>query len=128
MQIEHVGGSLTGGSTVVATPVLAGNGKGKYALPGHSRLTVRLLEITTSASAGGNNPVGTTGVKLTFGDRQVEEGCCTVKSGTHQVNLGVNYALEQSEAVLDDMIDTFRAFVFSTAFATAIKSGVVAAN
>ena len=126
MNLLNVGGSLTGGSTVVLTEVSASSGKVRFAFPDNTRLAVRTLEVSASSSAKGSNPTGHTGVKLSFGDRMVEEGCCTVKTGTHFVDIGVRTALDQPEALVDDIIEAARAYVCSTHFESVVKTGVIA--
>lgn len=126
MDILNVGGTLTGGATLIATEAAASGGKSLFTLPGHSRLEVRTLELSTNTdSARGTNPVGRAAVKVVFGNRITEDGCCTVKSGNHIIDLGVRYALTQDVSVLDDCIDVVRAFVFSDEFEAMVKSGVV---
>lgn len=126
--LANVGGSLTGGSsqtfTYAGSPVA---GKVSYVSPTHTRLTPRQLDLTMSnATTTSKDPgVAKSGAKITFGDRSVESGCCTVSQGNVIIDLNLRWSLNQPEALVDEAIDALQALVFSTSFIDALKKGIL---
>lgn len=120
-----VGATLTGGSTVALAPAGIAPGKSTYVTPTHSRVKVESVEFTLSGSGTGPNPVVRTGVKITFANRTVEEGCCTVQEGSVIFDGGFRWALNQPVEVAEDVIDLVRGVVFTDAFRDAILKGIL---
>jgi hypothetical protein len=128
--VANVGGTLTGGASVTLTN--AGNSAGtkaSFVTPTHTRLAPRTVDIlmqpakTTNADPG----VARGGMKIAFGDRLTEEGCCTVNSGTVIIDVGVRWPLNQAESLVDDSLEMLQALVFSPAFIAAVKTGILPA-
>lgn len=123
-----VGATLTGGSDVTLSP--AGNqpGRSSYTAPGHSRLEPETLDFFIKNPTS-KNPAApgtaTTGVKISFASREVEEGCCTVKSGAVVADVGIRWDLSQPATVVDDVIAYIRGVVYTTAFEDAVKKGIL---
>jgi hypothetical protein len=88
------------------------------------------VEFTTSGGVpSGTNPgVARTGVKISFADRQVEEGCCTVQAGAVIVDLGVRWSLNQPDTLVDDVVSYLRGIIYTAAFVDAIKKGILPAS
>lgn len=127
MQIK-VGATLTGGSDVTLSPAGYQPGHSTYTAPGHNRLEPETLDfyVRNPAKATAASPgTATTGVKISFANRMVEEGCCTVKAGTVVADLGIRWDLSQPETVVDDVISYLRGVVYSTAFVDAVKKGIL---
>lgn len=122
-----IGATLTGGSTAVLSPAGNSGGKSTFVAPDHTRLTPETVEFTTSGGVpSGTNPgVARTGVKISFSDRQVEEGCCTVQAGAVIVDLGVRWSLNQPDTLVDDVVSYLRGIVYTDAFVDAIKKGIL---
>lgn len=128
MNLLNVGGTLTGGSTVVLTPAgLSSGGKASYTTPEHSRLNPQVIDylvktpVTTSKDPG----VARSGLKVALANRVEAEGCCNVQAGTVIIDVDARWPLSQPESLVDDAIELVRALVMSTAFADAIKKGVL---
>lgn len=126
--VANVGGTATGGSTVVLT--YQGNpliNKATFSTPDDSRLTPRKVDfLVTQATTTAKDPgVGRGGFKITYGDRTTEEGCCGVQQGSVIIDLGVRWALNQPESLVDEAIDMLQGLVFNTAFIDAVKKGVL---
>lgn len=128
LTVANVGGTLTGGASVALTyagsPV---SGKVVFVTPTHTRLAPREVSLTASpANTTPSEPgVARTALKVTFGDRQSEEGCCTVQAGHVIIDLGVRWSLNQPEALADDAIEMVQALVFTQAFMDAVKKGIL---
>lgn len=120
-----IGATLTGGSTLALSPAGVTAGKSTFVTPSHTRLAPQTVEMTVGGSSTGSNPVARTGVKITFADRQVEEGCCTVQEGSVIIDLGVRWSLNQPAALADDVIELLRGLVFTTQFADAVTKGIL---
>lgn len=128
VSVANVGGTLTGGTTEVLT--YQGNplvGKASFTAPGHSRLAPRVVDfhVTQAATTSKDAGVGRGGLKVTFGDRQVEEGCCTIQQGSVIIDLNVRWPLNQPETLLDAALDYLQSLVFTTAFTDAVKKGTL---
>lgn len=117
--------TLSGGTAVLLKPSGVTAGKSAFVTPSSTRLAPRSVEMTASGSASGDNPIGRTGVKITFADRTVEEGCCTVREGAVIVDLGVRWSLNQPEALATSAIAHLRAIVNSAEFESAVLTGVL---
>lgn len=126
--VGNVGGTLTGGSTVtlsyVGSPT---SGKASFITSASSRLAPRQVDFLTSpARTTASDPgVARGGLKVTFGDRQTSEGCCTVQAGNVIIDLGVRWSLNQPEQLLDDAIELLQGLVFTTEFIAAVKKGAL---
>lgn len=123
-----IGATLTGGSSATLSPSGFQPGKSTFTAPGHSRLEPKIVEFTSSnpgPNATSGNAVARAGLKVSFTDRQVEEGCCTVNSGVVAFDIGFRWALSQPEAVVDDVIEYLQGLVFSPQFVAAMKNGVL---
>lgn len=126
--VANVGGSMTGGSSVALT--YQGNpqvGKATFSHPNNTRLTPRVVDflVTPAVTTSKDPGVGRGGLKITFGDRQTEEGCCNVQQGSVIIDVGVRWALNQPESLVDDAIALLRAVLFNTAFTDAVKKGTL---
>jgi hypothetical protein len=122
-----IGATQTGGTSTSLSSAGISPGKSMFVTPDHSRLIPETVEFTVS---GGNptavNPgTARTGLKISFANRTVEEGCCTVTAGSVIMDLGIRWDLSQPETVVDDVIAWLRGVVYSTQFADAVKKGVL---
>lgn len=124
--LPNVGGTLTGGSAVTLSYVGNSNGsKVSFATPDSTRLAARQVDFysnparTTASDPG----VARAGLKVSMSDRQTSEGCCAVQAGSVIIDLGVRWALNQPESLVDDAIELLQSLVFSSEFISAIKSG-----
>lgn len=120
-----VGATLTGGSTVTLVSAGVSPGKSVFVTPDHTRLTPETVELTSSSGGTVSNPTARTGLKITFASRVEEEGCCTVKAGAVRVDMGVIWDLSQPDTLADDVIAMLRGLVYTTAFADAVKKGIL---
>lgn len=128
MNLLNVGGTLTGGSTVVLTPAgLYAGGKASFTTPTHTRLEPEVIDfLVTPAKTSKTDPgVARSGLKISLANRVEEEGCCTVNAGTVIIDVGVRWPLGQPEAILDAAIQKLQALVFSQAFIDGAKKGVL---
>lgn len=126
--LANVGGTLTGGAsqtfTYAGSPVA---GKVSYVSPTHGRLTPRQLDLTMSqATTTQTDPgVARSGAKITYGDRLVEEGCCSVSQGGVIIDLGLRWSLNQPSTLVDEAIEALQALVFNASFIDALKKGIL---
>lgn len=126
--VSNVGGTLTGGANqTLSSGGIPTPGKAVFFTPTHSRLAVREVDfLTTPAKTTATDPgVARGGLKITYGDRQSTEGCCTVQAGSVIVDVGVRWSLNQPESLVDDAISELQALVFTPAFIAAVKQGVL---
>lgn len=118
--------TVTGGTSTIMTPVSQAGARSMWAFPTHTRLTPHTLSIviepanTTQVDAG----TARTSFKIAKANRLVEEGCCTTKSGTVIVDIGVRWPLAQPSTEVDVVVADVIALVTSPAFKTAIVSGL----
>lgn len=126
--VANVGGTMTGGASVnlafAGSPV---SGKVDFVAPTHSRLSPREVSFTSSKAATTPTDPGVAraGLKVSFGDREPVEGCCTVQQGNVIIDVGVRWSLNQPEALADEAIDMVQALVFTSAFMDAVKKGIL---
>lgn len=120
-----IGATLTGGTTVALVPAGVTAGKSTFVTPTHTRTTPQTVEMTIGGASSGDNPVARTGVKITYSDRSVGEGCCTVTEGAVIMDLGIRWNLNQPETQADKVIAMLRGVVYTTAFANAVKKGIL---
>lgn len=128
MNLANVGGTMTGGSTVVLTPAgLYSGGKAGFTNPDHTRLEPRTIDfLVRQAVPQGTNPgVARSGLKIAFANRETAEGCCDAKAGTVIIDVDFRWPLSQPEAVVDSALDYLRALVHTSAFADALKKGIL---
>jgi hypothetical protein len=129
MNLLNVGGSMTGGTTVVLSPAgLSAGGKASFTAPNHTRLEPEVIDflVTPVKATSASDPgVARSGLKIAFANRVESEGCCGVQAGTVIFDVGMRWPLSQPEAVLDSAIQYLQALVFSTAFVDALKKGVL---
>lgn len=128
IQLEHVDGTISDGTTVVLTPIGSNVvGKASYVTPAHSRLAQRQIDfLVTQARTTPTDPgVARGGLKVTFGDRQSSESCCTVQQGSVIIDVGVRWSLNQPETLADDAIAYLQALVFTPEFIQVVKRGVL---
>lgn len=128
MNLANVGGSMTGGSTVVLTPAgLYAGGKASFTTPGHTRLEPQVIDfLVTQANTTKDDPgVARSGLKIAFANRVESEGCCAVQPGTIIVDLGFRWPLSQPESLVDDVIDYLQALMFNASFIDALKKGIL---
>lgn len=122
-----IGATLTGGTAVTLHPAGLTPGRAVLAVTGSTRLVPKTVEFTSAAPVSKPNDPGTarTGLKVSFANREVEEGCCTVSAGTVIMDLGIRWPLSQPEAVVDDVIAYLRGLVYTTEFVQAVKAGIL---
>lgn len=125
MNLLNVGGSLTGGSTVVLHPAGVSAGGTSYVTAAHTRQKQELIQFSQSANGSQQAPVARTGLKITLADREVAEGCCTVTEGSIIADLGIRWNLNQSVTQAQRMLDLLRATVSSTQFGEAFLKGLL---
>lgn len=118
--------TITGGTDYVFTAAGFNAGRQQYVGATNTHLTPTRLELSTGSPVETKNGPGTASslTKITVGSRIVSEGCCTALNGNTVVDIKVRWNLSQPEAELDAAISYARAWVNSTAFVDAIKSGV----
>lgn len=124
----NTGATLTGGATTVASPAGIQPGRSQFVLPTHSRLTPQTIDFTSSTPVirDANKPgTARAGAKITIGNSEESEGCCTVVAGTVIFDIGLRWDLSQPESVVDTAIADLRALVYTTAFETLCKKGIV---
>lgn len=121
------GATLTGGSSVTLSPAGLLPGRSSYIGPGHTRLEPETVEFSVSGGTPGAVKPGTakTGVKITFANREVGEGCCSVTPGNVIANLGITWDLSQPESLVDELIARLRAIVYHSSFPDLVKKGIV---
>lgn len=121
------GATLSGGTTVALSPAGVQPGKSVYLAPDNSRLQPRKIEFTSTTGGGDSSNLGTarSGMKITFADRKVSEGCCTVKQGSIIFDFGVRWDLSQSEDDAEEVLEYLRGLVFTQEFHDLILNGVV---
>lgn len=128
LTIPNFGGTLTGGAdqalAYMGSPV---PGKVSFVTSEHTRLAARQVDFTSSQTRTTTQDPGTarSGLKVTFSDRLIEEGCCTVQAGSVIIDLGVRWSLNQPESLADAAIAEVRALVFSPAFTALVKTGAL---
>jgi hypothetical protein len=128
MNLANVGGSMTGGATVVLTPAgLYAGGKASFTTPDHTRLTPEVIDfLVTPAQTTKDSPgVARSGLKIALASRVETEGCCDVQAGTVIIDVGLRWPLSQPESAVDDAIDLLQALVFNAAFTDALKKGIL---
>lgn len=126
--VVKVGATLTGGTDkTLSFSGMPLAGKSSFVAPGSTRLAPRTVDfltnvpVTTKTDAG----VARGGLKVTFSDRLVEEGCCTVQAGSVIIDVGVRWSLNQPESLVDEAIQYLQGLVFTQAFIDSVKKGVV---
>jgi hypothetical protein len=128
MNLANLGGSMTGGSTVVLTPAgLSAGGKASYTNPDHTRLEPRIVDFFVSQAKGqGSDPgVARSGLKISFASRTTEEGCCNPAAGSVIIDIGIRWPLSQPYTVVDSALDYLQSLVFSSAFVDGIAKGTL---
>lgn len=128
MNLANKGGTMTGGTTVTLSPSgLYAGGKASFTTPDHSRLVPQTVDfLVRQATPQGTNPgTARSGLKIAFANRETTEGCCDVKAGTVIIDVDFRWPLSQPETLVDAAIDYLRALVHTTAFADALKKGVL---
>ena len=127
-QINLTATGLTGGSLVTLTSQGSNaSNKVSFALPGHTHLTPRTLEmlVTPPKSSKDEPGVARSSLRLTRSTRIAEEGCCSAISGVTGADLNLRWNLNQPEAELDALIAAIRGAVWSPEFVAAIKTGML---
>jgi hypothetical protein len=128
MNLANVGGSMTGGSTVVLTPAgLSANGKASYTTPSHTRLAPRTVDflVTPTKISGVDPGTARSALRVYFADRTVAEGCCDTKVGSVIIEVSCKWSLNQPESLVDSAIDYLQSLVFDPAFVAGLKSGTL---
>lgn len=126
--VANFGGTLTGGANqTLSSGGIPTPGKSVFFTPAHTRLAVREVDfLSTPAKTTATDPgVARGGLKITFGDRQSVEGCCTVNAGNVIIDVGVRWSLNQPESLVDAAIAELQALVFTPAFIASVKTGVL---
>lgn len=118
--------TVTGGTDTTLTPISLQGARSQFAFPTHTRLTPHTLSIVIEPATTTQVDAGTarTSFKIAKANRLVEEGCCTVKSGTVIVDIGVRWPLSQPSTEVDIVVADVIALVTSPAFKNAIVSGL----
>lgn len=120
--LTNVGGTLTGGSSLVLTRGNTVGQKAMFYLPSHTRLSLREVDFvaqpasTTDKDAG----VARASAKVVLANRIESEACCNVKSGSVILDIGIRWSLNQDSALVDEAIDIGEAVIRSDAFKDAI--------
>lgn len=125
----NVGGSLTGGTTVVLTNAGQGATAGKSAFytPTHTRLAAREVDFYVGAAKTtlSDPGVARAGARVMFANRDNVDGCCTVKAGSVIIDINARWSLNQPDTLVDDAIKYALSLVASPQFLDAIKKGVL---
>lgn len=131
MNLLNVGGTLTGGSTVAYTPAGVSPGKSVFVGPNHSRTRTDQFSLTasqtppnTKTGAAGQGRVGTQLLQLI--PVAAEEGCCTTKVASFQVDTSVKTSSDFTDAQVDTSIDLYRALVMTAEWKNAVKKLILA--
>lgn len=127
-QINLTATGLTGGSAVTLTNAGgSASNKVSFALPGHSHLTPRVLDmLIQSAKPTPKEPgVARATVRLTRSTRVAGAECCPATQGVVGADINLRWNLNQTEAELDALIAALRGVVWTPEFVTAIKSGLL---
>lgn len=129
MNVLNVGGTMTGGATVVlsASGLYAG-GKASFTTPDHTRLNPQIVDflVTPMQNAGNADPgVARSGLKVSFASRVTEEGCCTPRTGSVIIDVGFRWPLSQPDTVRDDAIELMQALWFNTSFLASLRNGTL---
>lgn len=127
LSVSNVGGTLTGGATVVLALTQNVGNKVSFATPDHTRLAPREVSLSvTPASTTLSDPgVARSALKVSYGDRLTSEGCCSVQSGHVIFDITSRWSLNQPESLVDDAVEMLQALVFNTAFIAALKKGIL---
>lgn len=128
MNLANVGGSMTGGATVVLSPAgLYAGGKASFTTPTHTRLTPETVDfLVTQAKPSASDPgVARSGLKISLANREETEGCCGVQAGTVIIDVALRWPLSQPESIVDTAVELLQALSFNTAFIDALKKGVL---
>lgn len=121
------GATLTGGASVTLAPAGLLPNRSSYVGPGHTRLEPETVEFSVSGGNPNSKEPGTakSGVKITFANRLVAEGCCGNVPGSVVVNMGISWDLTQPDTLVDDAIDRLRAIVYHSSFPDLVKKGIL---
>lgn len=119
------GATLTGGSVVTLQSSGVQPGRSTFVGPDHTRATPETVAFTVSGSNTGANPVARSGITISFGNREVAEGCCTTSNNLAQADIGVRYGLACPETMVDDLIARIRAVVYTQVFVDQVKKGIL---
>lgn len=119
--------TVTGGTS--ETLNYAGNpvvGKTSFTTPAHSRLSPHVVDFTANVpkTTQADPGVARAALKITFAERVTSEQCCTVQAGSVIIDVGVRWALNQPQALLDEALDTLRAILHTAEFERLVVSGV----
>ena len=128
MNLANVGGSMTGGATVVLTPSgLSAGGKASYTTPNHTRLEPQVIDfLVKQATTTKDDPgVARSGLKIALASRSTEEGCCGVTAGTIIFELSCRWPLGQPEALVDSAFDYMQALLFNQSTIDGLKLGTL---
>jgi hypothetical protein len=112
LTVANVGGTLTGGASVVLSSAgVTGSGKSSFTMPDHTRLTPRVVDfyVTPVKSSKSDPGVARSGLKISLGDHEVVEGCCTNKQGSIIIDVGLRWSLEQPDTLIDTAIELLQA-------------------
>lgn len=126
--VANVGGTMTGGSSVVLAFGGNTNGlKASYTAPTHDRLNPRTVDfLMTPARTTSSDPgVARAAMKIVLGNREVSEGCCGVQQGSVIFDVSSRWSLNQPDTLVDEGRDLLRAALFTAAFWDALKKGIL---
>lgn len=126
--LANVGGTLTGGTSVVLTN--AGNPTGTRAVfytPAHTRLAAREVDLTVQQAKTTDSDAGVAraGAKILLANRDPVSGCCSVQAGSVIIDINARWSLNQPATLVDEALELALSVIKSAEFANAIKLGIL---
>lgn len=133
MNLNNVGGILSGGTTVVLIPTHSGNAN-KVSLvgPTHTRAAPRRVDFSvtpTTTPKKGQPAIARTNAQVYFGQTKVDETCCGGDSfGSIIFDVGSRWHMGSvTEATVDEAVQWLRSVVYTPEFVAALKKGILPA-
>lgn len=127
LSITNVGGTLTGGSTVVLQLSEMAANKMTFTTPAHTRLKPRTVDLyVTQARTTASDPgVAKAAFKVSFGDRvENAASCCTVQTGSVILDTSMRWHLNQPDTLVGEAWDILVALVSTPGVKEMLLKGV----
>lgn len=100
MELKNVGGTLTGGSTIILLAANSGvSSKASFVTPSHTRAAPRQVDFLVTPTSrdpkSGALLQARSAAKITFGDTAADDACCTGdKFGTMIFDVGARWQIK----------------------------------
>lgn len=133
MNLNNVGGALSGGTALTLIPAHSGNAnKVSFVGPTHTRAAPRRIDFSVTpmmTPKKGQASVARTNMQVYFGQTKVDETCCGADAfGSIIFDVGSRWHLGSvTEATVDEAVQWLRSAVFTPEFAAALKKGILPA-